>query len=162
MRFFGLFSVLNRIRFWFLNWKGVSSIWDSHFKFWYFSGQIFSDILGEWLPTEPPVLQFHGFLLAVLWETLLRCKSFMNLGEGLATESTTVLGEVLATESAVLQECSSTTLACLQEACNTNKLSRRTADSVAKSSPRLKENQGRVGQKCVKTSNNYLKLREHN
>jgi hypothetical protein len=60
----------------------------------------------------------------------------MNLREGLATVSVVFVGG-LTTESAVLQECSSSTLVCIQEAGNTNKLSWRTADSAANPSPRF-------------------------
>jgi hypothetical protein len=58
----------------------------------------------------------------------------LNLSPGSLVHT---LGEGLATESTVLQECSSTTVACLQEACNTNKLSQTAADSVANPSPRF-------------------------
>jgi hypothetical protein len=52
----------------------------------------------------------------------------------LVTESP-ILGEGLATESSVLREYSSTTLACLKEDYNLKK-SQRTADSIANPSPR--------------------------
>jgi hypothetical protein len=92
MRFLGLFSWLacmhvglNVNRFWFLNFYDAPSFVDDYFKFWFVSGQIFSEILrfleswrriGNWACCSP---MFRDFWLAFSEKHCLGCKWFSKM-----------------------------------------------------------------------------------
>ncbi len=106
--------------FGFKNFRDVPSIMDNYFKFWCVSGQSFWEILKisekEW-QLSPWFSNFCRFLVS---------GSLWSVAEGVNTsrrflESLRRIGYVCL----VLQEYSSK-LPCLQEACNINKISRRT------------------------------------
>ncbi len=101
---------LNLNRFWFLSFNDAPLILDDYFKFWCVSGQIFPEILR--ILKKDWQLSLNSSM-EVFWEMLLWGKWFSEILRISGKDWNRVLRsrEGLATESVILQEYSSTTLA---------------------------------------------------